>query len=78
MPPERASGTKCVGGRVGSRLILNALEYRQEPLTPTENRVTDTPVSCLQPDHYIDNVLFLTYIPSCGMITVYEGVLINP
>jgi hypothetical protein len=61
MPAERASGTKCIGGWVGPRLILNALGYRQESLTPTENRVTDTLMSCSQPDHHIDLFIFNIY-----------------
>jgi len=46
---------------VGPRLILNALGYRQESLTPTENRVTDTLVFCSQPDHHIDLFIFNIY-----------------
>jgi hypothetical protein len=61
IPAERDSGSKCIGGWVGPRLILNALGYRQESLTSTENRVTDTLVSYSQPDHHIDLFIFNIY-----------------
>lgn len=61
MPVESAPCTKCIGGWVGLTLLLNALGYRQESLTPAENRVMDTLVSCSQLHYYIDN-LFIVII----------------
>ena len=70
MPAERASGTKRIGRWVVPRLILNALGYRQESLTPTDNRVTDSLVSCSLPDHYIDNL----FIFNIYLVTWYDYV----
>ena len=56
MPEESASGTKCIGGWVRSRLLLNALGFRQESVTPTKNRAIDTLLSCSQPNYYIDSL----------------------
>jgi hypothetical protein len=50
IPRERAPGTRCIGGYVGPRAGLDAVEKRKSPIIgPVENRT-----SVAQPSHYIE------------------------